>query len=220
MTGAVVFDLDGTLIDSAPDIHAATNALLAEDGLPALTFAQVKGFIGKGVPHLITRVLDAVGEDPQGPRHADLVHRFEARYETAVGLTVVYPNVIAALEALQAQGHVLGLCTNKPLAPTHAVLDHLNLSRFFGAVVGGDSLPVRKPDPAPLQATLAALGANPHKTLYVGDSEVDAETAQRAGLPFLLFTEGYRKTPVEDLPHRAAFRDFADLPGLAARDLP
>ena len=132
----------------------------------------------------------------------------------------VQRNVIAALEALQAQGHVLGLCTNKPLAPTHAVLDHLNLSRFFGAVVGGDSLPVRQPDPAPLQATLAALGANPHKTLYVGDSEVDAETAQRAGLPFLLFTEGYRKTPVEDLPHRAAFRDFADLAGLVARDLP
>lgn len=220
MRGTIVFDLDGTLIDSAPDIHAASNALLVEDGLPELTFEQVKSFIGKGVPHLVTRVLEASGLDPEGPKHAEFVHRFEARYETAVGLTVTYPGVVPALETLAGAGFALGICTNKPVGPTRAVLDHLDLTRFFGAILGGDSLSVRKPDPAPLHATVAALGGSADRTLYVGDSEVDAETARRAALPFLIYTEGYRKTPVAALPHTAAFSDFADLPALVARHAP
>lgn len=220
MRGAIVFDLDGTLIDSAPDIHAASNRLLAEDGLSPLTFDQVKSFIGKGVPHLVTRVLEASGQDATGPKHAEFVHRFEAVYETAVTLTVTYPGVVEALEALAGQGFAMGVCTNKPLGPTRAVLDHLNLTRFFGAVLGGDSLPLRKPDPAPLHATFAALGDGADPAIYVGDSEVDAETAHRAGLPFLIYTEGYRKTPVADLPHTAAFTHFAELPALVARLAP
>lgn len=213
---AVVFDLDGTLIDSAPDIHAASNALLAEDGLPALTFDQIRSFIGKGVPQLVTRILETIGDDPTGPRHAALVHRFETRYETAVGLTLPYPGVVAALDRLAERGFVLGVCTNKPAAPARAVLAHLGLLNRFAAILGGDSLAVRKPDPAPLFATIAALGAVPERCLYVGDSEVDAETAMRAGIPFALYTEGYRKTPVAELPHRFAFGDFSRLPALAA----
>jgi len=209
MKGAIVFDLDGTLIDSAPDIHAAANALLAEDGLPLLGFETVKSFIGKGLPHLVTRVLGAVGADPSGPKHADFVRRFEVRYETAVGLTVTYPRVPEVLQALSDAGHPLGICTNKPVGPTRAVLDHLGLTRFFGVILGGDSLPVRKPDPAPLHAAFAALPGPAF--LYVGDSEVDAETALRAAVPFALFTEGYRKTPVADLPHGFAFDHFDQL---------
>jgi phosphoglycolate phosphatase len=213
VTGAIVFDLDGTLIDSAPDIHAATNALLAEEGLPFLGFTQVCGFIGAGVAVLVTRVLDALGEDPGGPRHADLVRRFEARYETAHGLTRVYPGVLPALTALRGAGHRLGICTNKPLTPTRAALAHFGLAPFFDVVIGGDSLPVRKPDPAPLHAAFAALGP---ACLYVGDSEVDAETAQRAGARFALFTQGYRKTEIAALPHWRAFDGFDALPGIVA----
>lgn len=215
MRGAVVFDLDGTLIDSAPDIHAATNALLAEDGIAPLDLATVKGFIGRGVPDLVARVLETIGEDPEGPRHAEYVRRFEARYGAAVGLTRAYPGAVEALEVLSAAGHRLGICTNKPLGPTRAVLDHLGLTRFFGAVLGGDSLPLRKPDPAPLLATCAALGAEP--LLYVGDSETDAETARNAGIAFALFTEGYRRSPVEALPRTADFSSFEALPGIVAR---
>ncbi|MFN3938839.1 MAG: phosphoglycolate phosphatase [Gemmobacter sp.] len=220
MTGAVVFDLDGTLIDSAPDIHAATNALLAEDGIAPLSFDTVRGFIGKGVPNLVARVLETLGEDPAGPRHAAFVRRFEARYETAVGLTVAYPGVVAALERLTAAGLPLGICTNKPVGPTRAVLDHLRLTRFFGTIVGGDSLPVRKPDPAPLLRAFADLGARP--LLYVGDSEVDEATARAADLPFALFTEGYRRTPVAamvrvvDFDHFDRLADFV-LSGRAAQ---
>lgn len=211
---AVVFDLDGTLIDSAPDIHAASNRVLAEQGFAPLTFGQVRSFIGKGVPHLIERLLEASGDDPKGPRHAAMMARFVEGYETAVGLTVIYPGVVAALERLAAEGHRLGICTNKPFGPTMAVLDHLNLTRFFPVVAGGDSLAVRKPDPAPLVHVMERLGGGP--AIYIGDSEVDAETAQRAGVPFLLYTEGYRKSPVDALPHAHAFSDWARVPGLVS----
>ena len=211
---AVIFDLDGTLIDSAPDIHAASNQVLHDAGFAPLSLAQVRSFIGKGVPHLVARLLQASGEPPSGPQHAAMVARFTARYESAVGLTRPYPGVVAALETLAANGLGLGLCTNKPVAPAKAVLRHLGLDHHFAALIGGDSLAQRKPDPAPLLATLAALGGG--VAVYVGDSEVDAETAAAARLPFALFTEGYRQPPVADLPHAAAFADFAALPGIIA----
>jgi phosphoglycolate phosphatase len=214
MKGAIVFDLDGTLIDSAPDIHAATNALLAEDGLPELGFDEVRGFIGKGVPHLVSQVLGQLGLERTGPRHSDMVRRFEARYETSVGLTRIYPGVPEALRQLAKAGHRMAICTNKPLVPTRAVLKHLDLSRFFGVIIGGDSLAVRKPDPAPLRAACAALGTQ--YALFVGDSEVDAETAIAAGIDLALFTQGYRKTPVGALPHAFAFDAHEALPDLVA----
>ncbi|NCU20941.1 HAD family hydrolase, partial [Candidatus Falkowbacteria bacterium] len=133
----------------------------------------------------------------------------------AVTLTVTYPNVRETLDRLAALGHPLAICTNKPLAPTRAVLAHLGLLPLFQVVLGGDSLPVRKPDPAPLFRVLADLGAP--RAVYVGDSEVDAATAQAAAMPFALFTEGYRKTPVEALPHDVAFSDFTDLPAIVER---
>lgn len=211
---AVIFDLDGTLIDSAPDIHAVSNAVLAEHGFAPLGLPQVRSFVGRGVAHLVDCLLAASGADPQGALHAPMVAAFSARYEEAVALTEVYPGVPEALGALAAAGYPLGICTNKPLAPARAVLAHLGIGGFFDTVIGGDSLPVRKPDPAPLRHAVDRIGRA--RAIFVGDSEVDAETARAAGLPFLLFTEGYRKTPVQDLPHSAAFSAFAQLPGLVA----
>ncbi|QCO57179.1 phosphoglycolate phosphatase (plasmid) [Pseudorhodobacter turbinis] len=209
---AVIFDLDGTLIDSAPDIVANTNAVLQELGLGVLPPAQIKGFIGKGVGHLLHCVLEASGQVPDGPLHAPMQARFNQRYETAFEMTVIYPGVVKALDQLVEMGCALGICTNKPIAPTHAVLRHLGLAEYFPVVYGGDSLAVRKPDPAPLLAAVKDLGRD--RVIYVGDSEVDAATADAAKLPFLIYTEGYRKTPVHDLPHDAAFNDFRQLPGL------
>jgi phosphoglycolate phosphatase len=116
---------------------------------------------------------------------------------------------VATLTALQAAGHPLGVCTNKFHAPTLQVLKALDLMRFFDVVIGGDSLPQRKPDPAPLIAAFDALGAG--RRLYIGDSEVDAETAAQAKIPFGLFTRGYRKTPVEQMAKTFAFDDYAAL---------
>ena len=156
------------------------------------------------------RAARGIADDQQGP----MLAAFMGGYHGAVGLTVPYRGVPAALDALAAAGHALGVCTNKPTEPARAVLAHVGLLDRFGVVVGGDSLPVTKPDPAPLFAALDALPPGP--SVYVGDSEVDAATAQAAGVPFLLFTEGYRKSPVDALPHAAAFGDWDDLPGLVA----
>lgn len=209
----VVFDLDGTLVDSAPDIQAAVARMLAAEGRAPLDLATITAFIGNGLPKLVERVIRHTGMDLAD--HARLTRLTLDQYNAATAdLTRPYPGVMAALVALQAAGMTLGICTNKPEAPARAVLRDLGLDRFFTAVVGGDSLAVTKPDPAPLRAAIAALGGG--ATVYVGDSEVDAATAVAAKVPFVLFTEGYRKTPVAELPHQAAFSDFADLPALIA----
>lgn len=215
---AVVFDLDGTLIDSAPDLHAAAEAMLAETGLPPVTLAQTRAFIGNGVPKLVERIMAATGAAPG--RHGEMVAVFLRHYNAAPArLTVLYPGVMAALDRLAAEGHVLGLCTNKPEAATRIILDAFDLSRRLGAVVCGDTLPVRKPDPAPLRLAFDQLGTSVGLAggLYVGDSEVDSETAAALGLPFALYSQGYRKKAVEEIPHRFVFDHFDDLAAGAAR---
>ncbi len=204
----IVFDLDGTLIDSAADIAHAANATLKEVGAQPLSVSEARGFVGAGAPKFVERMARARGLDDV----TTLLPRFVHHYERAVSETVIYSGVEDVLAGLKAQGHRLALCTNKPLRPTQAVLAHLGWDTMFDAVFSGDSLPVRKPDPAPLLAALEALGEGP--AIYVGDGEVDAETAERAGVPFLLFTQGYRKTPVEELVHHASFDDWGQVPGL------
>lgn len=206
----IVFDLDGTLIDSAPDIAAAANATLAEVGAKPLPVDLARSFVGAGAVVFVERMAKA----RQLPDPAQLMPRFVHHYERAVENTVIYPGVEAALAELKSHGHNLGLCTNKPTRPTQAVLAHLGWSTRFDTVFCGDSLPHRKPDPAPLLAAFDALGDGP--AIYVGDSEVDAETGARANVSFLLYSLGYRTTPVEDLVHTAAFDDWARVPGLVA----
>ena len=211
----IVFDLDGTLIDSAPDIHAAgLNALTAE-GLPPVTAEQTRSFIGNGSSVFIARLEVATTGQSLPERHARMLARFLKVYETTHDQTRPYPGVPETLEALRVAGWQLGLCTNKPIAPARAVLAHLGWGKVFASVIGGDSLAVIKPDPAPLRAVIEALGAGP--VVYVGDSEVDAATAQAASVPFALFKLGYRKTPVSAIPHARAFDNFLDLPDIAAR---
>lgn len=207
----IVFDLDGTLIDSAPDIHACVNAVLRENGIPLLPLGRVRSFVGGGVELLWSRIIAARHIDPVD--RPILIAAFMARYHDATALTRLYPGAAEALAALAELGHPLGLCTNKPLGPTRSVLAHFGLTELFGAVIGGDSLPEKKPHPAPLRATFAALGTGgaPPDGLYVGDSEFDAGCAAAVPVPFLLFTEGYRHTPVEDMTHHARFSRFPDL---------
>ena len=141
----LVFDLDGTLIDSAPDIHAAANRLLAEEGLPPQPFERVRAMIGHGVPYLIDRLMQASHMPPDQGRNARLVARYSAGYEAAVDLTRPYPYVHETLDRLAAAGHRMGLCTNKPLAAVRAVLAHFDLAQYFPVIVAGDSAHPRKP---------------------------------------------------------------------------
>lgn len=204
----VVFDLDGTLIDSAPEIRTAVNLALAELGLAPLGLAEVASFIGNGLPVLARRVREATGAaEPPAAFEARVLNHYNVVSREHGALI---PGVGAALEQLRGQGWRLGLCTNKPAGPTAIVLDHLGINGLFGAVVTGDSLAQRKPDPAPLRQVLQALG--PGRAIYVGDSEVDAETARRTGVPFALYTRGYRKATVQELRPDVFFDDYAELP--------
>lgn len=210
----IVFDLDGTLIDSAPDIHACVNIVLDHHGIPPLTLDQVRSFIGGGVDVLWRKVIHA--RKLEDARKPDYIASFMAGYQNATRLTRLFPDVAQALETLADRRHPLGICTNKPLAVTQAVLTHFGIAQLFDCVIGGDSVPERKPHPAPLRAALQGLGADPAnpKAIYIGDSEFDAACAAAVPVPFLIYTQGYRQTAVEDLPHVAAFDDFTALPSL------
>ena len=210
VSARIVFDLDGTLVDSAPDIWVTANLVLAREQAAPLTLEETRSFIGHGAAVFVSRICES--RNLPAERQPRMLADFMSRYDKAVSRTFPYMGVRPSLLKLHLAGHRMGVCTNKPLVPAHAVLSHLKLERFFGTVIGGDSLPVRKPDPAPLDAAFEALGSGP--MIYVGDSEVDAETAERLGVPFLLYTEGYRKTPVEQIPHTVSFSHFSELTGL------
>ncbi len=204
----IVFDLDGTLIDSAPDIRAAANVMLAGEGAAPLDMATTISFIGNGIPKLVERAMRA--RDLPMADHGRLTQvMLDAYDKNPATLTRLYDGLEALLPALREDGHRLGVCTNKPLAPTRQILDIFGITDLFDVIIGGDTLAVKKPDPAPLLAAYDALGEGAR--LYVGDSEVDAETAERANVAFALFTEGYRKVPVEELTHELAFADFSEL---------
>ncbi|WP_420348232.1 phosphoglycolate phosphatase [Pelagibius sp.] len=215
---AVIFDLDGTLVDSAPDIHTAAAKLLTERGHASPDLSTVKGFVGNGVAALVERLLDWAGETQDATARQAATLRFHQIYQASpAALSRPFDSVPQTLQSLAGAGYRLGLCTNKPLAPARAVLAQLGLADPIEAVVGGDSLPVRKPDAEPLLHVARALGASPEAIVYVGDSEVDSATAQAAGIAFALFTEGYRKSPPEQIPHHARFAHFAELQALLER---
>jgi phosphoglycolate phosphatase len=188
----LVFDLDGTLVDSAPDIAAAVNALFAELSLPEVEIPAIRRMIGDGAPMLLERALLHVGA---AHRAADLMARFSVHYgENAVKLTKVYPEVTETLMALREAGCRLGVCTNKPIGPTRALLAALGLDSLIEAVIGGDSLPQRKPQPEPLLTVIRALGGTPDRAVLIGDSAVDLACAEAAGVPAIIIPSGYGMT--------------------------
>lgn len=192
----LVFDLDGTLIHSAAEIHGVARDVLAQEGLPQLSYEVITSFVGNGLPTLVARVLTHLGQPGTGEQHHRMVEKFESIYQQRFDLTTLYPGVMTMLNDLSGR-YPLAICTNKPQAPTRAVLAHFGLTDFFPVVIGGDTLPRRKPDPLPLHQAIRDSGGG--AAIFVGDSEVDAETAHNAQIPFALFTGGYRKTAAEDL---------------------
>jgi phosphoglycolate phosphatase len=207
---AVVFDLDGTLIDSAPDLHIAANRMLEDLRRPPLALETVASFVGNGVPTLVARCLAATGGPAKDFDYA--VSRFREHYARAPAhLTRPYVGVEMMLQRLTKFGFALGICTNKPYEFAVTILEQLGMMRFIGAVVGGDTSPKLKPDPAPLLLCLDRLGAAPTSTLYVGDSEIDAETAFRAQVPFALYSGGYLRGPVDAFGPLYKFDHFEDL---------
>jgi phosphoglycolate phosphatase len=206
----VVFDLDGTLIDSAPDMHRAVNLMLADLGCPPLSLPEIRAMVGDGASALIARALAArqcVTADPTKALTQFLEH-YEAN---PTACTPTFPGVPETLERLQAFGLTLAICTNKPTRLTHMILERLGINRFFVRVIAGDTLPFRKPDPRALIEVLNVFGTPPAAALMVGDSEVDAATAHAANVPFILMTYGYHRGPIDGISSIATLDHFAEL---------
>ena len=214
---AVVWDLDGTLVDSAADIAASLNRLLAEQDLPALGDDRIRDMIGEGVAVLIRRGLDAHGVTPEGKRLEQLVERFLVIYsEVATASTRLFPGAREALQSLCEAGLRQAICTNKPETITRQVLAGLGIADCFDVVIGGDTLPRNKPDPLPLRTALAGLGVTAERALMVGDSAIDVQTAHAAGVSVAFVTFGYGPGPSHPYEADYLVGDFADLPAIVA----
>lgn len=197
---AVLFDLDGTLIDSAPDIAAAVNELLALSGRGPLTVAAVTSMIGNGVEKLVERALNATGD----PLSAEALEREQAAMldiyaRHLTGLTTLLPGVRETLDTLRQNGIRLGLATNKQQRFIEAVFDHFGLSSLFDVVIGGGPRIVKKPAPDMLIAAMQQLSATPADTVMVGDSTSDVQAAKAAGVRSVIVRGGYTSVPAEQL---------------------
>ncbi|WP_114391859.1 phosphoglycolate phosphatase [Oleisolibacter albus] len=215
---AVLFDLDGTLIDSADEIGTGLNALLAEYSLQPVTPTQVRQFIGDGAPKLVERGFAANGVTLAGDDLKTAVDRFVTLYaDVPTSRESLYPGVPETLRTLAADGHRLGLCTNKPSSVTRLLLTELGLSPLFGAVVGGDTLAERKPSPAPLLWAMERLGQTRAGAVMVGDNANDVAAARAAGIPVIAVAYGYPRMPVAELGADLVIEQFAALPEALAR---
>jgi len=191
---AVLFDLDGTLIDTAPDIAAALNLALQRQGLRAASLEQVRGWIGDGTRASLAKAVRAAGvpESEVETRSDTLWPGFQYDYAQCCGEhSRVYPGVRRLLERLTGAGIQVGLVTNKEAAFSHRLLVRHDLNACFDLMVCGDTLPVRKPDPAMLHHALQALQCAPTDALYIGDSAIDVRTARTAGVAVWAVTHGY-----------------------------
>ena len=188
---AIIFDLDGTLIDSAPDIAAALSVGFVANGWPELDPRHVERFTGNGPRRLIADLLDDLGiaHDQAAVDRAFQLY-LQAYLENPADRTQFYAHVLEDLQAMRAAGLRLGICTNKNNAVTGQVLDRLGLSDFFDAAIGADAVPSCKPDPGHLLAVADAMGLAPGSWAYVGDTRVDQATARAAGVPFYVVPWG------------------------------
>ncbi len=205
---AIIFDLDGTLIHSAPDLHAAANATLNALGRDDLDLATVISFIGNGVEKLVERCLDATGGYDLPLRQTALDWFLTFYNQNMTTLTRPYFGVVSALQVFLDAGIPLGICTNKPTQPAQEICDRFELTQFFEVIAGAEDGLAKKPDPASLLACIRELGVRPSEALYVGDSTIDYFTARNAAVPFRLFSEGYLNAPLPDLPDADRFADW------------
>lgn len=214
----MLFDLDGTLVETAPEIGDAVNDCLQELGHAAVSLTHVRNWIGHGIRELMVQAMSFVtGESAAQMREsAALTHallHFEEHYARRIGSTSsLYPQVRQTLQRLREQGVRLAVVTNKNARFTRATLDAHRLTPFFEVVVSGDSLPVKKPDPAGVNTCLEVFGVARERTLFVGDSSIDVATARAAGIAVWAVPYGYNQgQPIEQAAPDRVIADFSAL---------
>ena len=210
---AIVWDLDGTLVDSAPDLTTALNTLLNEQGQQGHPVANVRPMIGAGVAKLIERGFRAAGAPLDEAARDALVPRFMDIYTAcATQSTALIPHAREVLNHFYHAGIKQGLCTNKPYSVTQQILAALDISGFFGSVIGGDSTSTRKPHPLPLLTCLEELDTLPEDAVMVGDSGADVGAARAAKVPVILVPDGYTGVPAESLGADFVVGSLSDIP--------
>ncbi|MDO5622172.1 MAG: HAD-IA family hydrolase [Paracoccus sp. (in: a-proteobacteria)] len=219
MPGTVVFDLDGTLVDSSADLIAAANACFADRGLAApldpvadamIAFQGGRAMLRAGYARMPADVLL-----PPGAEDADFARLLD-HYAAGIAVhTRLYPGAEAALQALAADGQRLAVCTNKPEALAKQLLRALGVRDAFASLIGADTLPTRKPDPAPYRAAVAQAGGEVARSCLIGDTETDRRTAANVGVPVALVSFGPEGAGIARLNPDALLDDFAALPALA-----
>lgn len=211
--GAIVWDLDGTLIDSAPDIATALNALLNEHGQHGHAVEYVRPMIGAGVVKLIERGFRAADAPLDESACEELVPRFVELYAAhATDRTRLEPDAREVLSYLYDAGARQAICTNKPYDLTVQILNGLDIVGFFEVVVGGDSTAEKKPHPLPLLTCLEELGVTPGDVVMIGDSGADVGSAKAAGVPVILVPDGYTGVPAVSLGADYVVRNLAEIP--------
>jgi phosphoglycolate phosphatase len=189
---ALIFDLDGTLVDTAPDLMAATNHVLALAGRSAISEAQLRQFVGHGAMDLIKRGLTATGGLPPEAEVKHLHREMLAFYGANIAVhSKVFDGVLPLLQKARASGLKMGVCTNKVEHLSHKLLADIGLAPYFDAVVGGDTLPIMKPHAAPYEELARRLGVSARRSIMFGDSETDIKTAQNVGVPVIAVSFGY-----------------------------
>ncbi len=206
---SATFDLDGTLVDSIPDLAAACHAMLAELGQPPRTDGDIHRFVGKGMAVLVERCLTWEAAPEASLLEAGIA-AFRRHYADINGrASTVYPGVVDGLEAFRALGLPLGVVTNKPAAFTAPLLEHMGLAAYFEVVISGDTLAFKKPRPEPLLHACALLATEPGLNLHVGDSLNDIESARAAGCPVICVPYGYNEgRPVDSADCDALVSDL------------
>lgn len=205
----VAFDLDGTLADTAPDLAAALNHVLAGFGRPGVPPQSVRNLIGHGARALLRRGLAATGEASEALVEQGYPLFLDHYRDHICDGSAAYDGIERALDAISGAGAALAVCTNKPEALTRQLLGALGWHGRFDAVVGGDTLGLRKPDPAPLLAAIGRSGGG--RAAFVGDSIVDADTARAAGVPFVAVSFGFSDRPAEELGADALIDSYDEL---------
>src|ERR1700679_1604519 len=208
---ALIFDLDGTLVDTAPDLLGALNAVLAAEGRHGVDTATLRHMVGFGARSLIEQAMAASGAPVTADRLPALVDRFIVHYRAHIAdESRPFPHVVETLAALADDGARMGVLTNKPQELTQPLLETLGLARYFTAIHGAGRYDYVKPDPRVFHHVVDELGGGP--AIMIGDSRTDVATARAAGAPVILLSYGYTPEPARTLGADAVIDDFADVP--------
>ena len=209
----IVFDLDGTLIDTAPDLIDTLNLVLAREGLPAMPFEAARRLIGGGSRGMLERALIEEGRPANKAEMDRLFAAYIEHYAAHIAdRSRPFPQLESTLDQLKDAGYRLAVCTNKLEWLSVRLLDTLKLSRHFAAICGQDTFGIQKPDPKVLQLTIERAGGRPDRAIMVGDSGTDIRTSRAATIPVVAVTFGYSEVPIETLRPDRIIGSFAELP--------